>query len=652
MDPGQDDDDAPMMRLLHDNDQTDAQLERFIEAAAAKLSRQKARTLANNNVPVQRGVLARRLSYAGSSNPDQERENLEQMEVAVIKKKGWAGAEVKDVKELEEQLDGVIMNSSDIVGDVSSWFDLCYPEPPGDGTTARKNQKIFLTEIAKRNRTMKKMARIGVATKIIFTFVLGYVDILTDLLVAKSYYDIGNFGTAYSTATFSVTSITAQAIFTFKQYKKKGWRERLGRSLLAQLGLAPLMEGARVWTGKEDSDLLLSAPAMYACMKAIEICFESIPEAIIQVGGLLNAHVCDIKIIQIVGVISSIVSGAFIMTDGNFGFISSKALALPGDPYYGWIRKFGAGKKKQQMFGMFLFNACYFSQFVFSTSLFVQAFGRTKLFTFLCVEFCTLCLYLGWKRELFGFALVNHPSVFNTYFFPFFPWAGYYILTCAVPILISAAPAELGPEVLASMMVWRSLTNCGVIYASLGILAEKEHYLSLEVGMMGYAICLALASVGLTLFLMNCDENFDRSLFWKPKSGKQHARSCLTDVRIWKKNRTSKDEEFWAYCHLNHPAYLPFDVITPWICEGLVGKYEDKFVARPEWMAGENEEKFIKRLVEIYSWKDGEDGDVVNKALSTLFGRSGEDLEVGVDGQVTFIKTKRSKKSLGKVGPE
>lgn len=128
MDPRQDDDDAPMMRLLHDNDQTDAQLERFIEAAAAKLSRQKARTLANNNVPVQRGVLARRLSYAGSSNPDQERENLEQMEVAVIKKKGWAGAEVKDVKELEEQLDGVIMNSSDIVGDVSSWFDLCYPE--------------------------------------------------------------------------------------------------------------------------------------------------------------------------------------------------------------------------------------------------------------------------------------------------------------------------------------------------------------------------------------------------------------------------------------------------------------------------------------------------------------------------------------------
>ncbi|GMH60273.1 hypothetical protein TrLO_g15912 [Triparma laevis f. longispina] len=363
MDPGQDDDDAPMIAF---------------------------------------STITIRRTHNWNASSKQLQQNF-----AVIKKKGWAGAEVKDVKELEEQLDGVIMNSSDIVGDVSSWFDLCYPEPPGDGTTARKNQKIFLTEIAKRNRTMKKMARIGVATKIIFTFVLGYVDILTDLLVAKSYYDIGNFGTAYSTATFSVTSITAQAIFTFKQYKKKGWRERLGRSLLAQLGLAPLMEGARVWTGKEDSDLLLSAPAMYACMKAIEICFESIPEAIIQ-----------------------------------------------------------------------------------------------------------------------------------------------------------------------------------------------EHYLSLEVGMMGYAICLALASVGLTLFLMNCDENFDRSLFWKPKSGKQHARSCLTD------------------------------------------------------MAGENEEKFIKRLVEIYSWKDGEDGDVVNKALSTLFGRSGEDLEVGVDGQVTFIKTKRSKKSLGKVGPE
>ena len=53
---------------------------------------------------------------------------------------------------------------------------------------------------------------------------------------------------------------------------------------------------------------------MYALMKGFEIAFESIPESIIQILGLLKAKMGDIQTIQIIGVISSIVSGAFIMT--------------------------------------------------------------------------------------------------------------------------------------------------------------------------------------------------------------------------------------------------------------------------------------------------------------------------------------------------
>ena len=60
--------------------------------------------------------------------------------------------------------------------------------------------------------------------------------------------------------------------------------------------------------------MVVSGPIMYACMKGIEIAFESIPESIIQILVLLKATAGDIKTIQIVGVISSIVSGAFIMT--------------------------------------------------------------------------------------------------------------------------------------------------------------------------------------------------------------------------------------------------------------------------------------------------------------------------------------------------
>ncbi|GMH92585.1 hypothetical protein TL16_g12389 [Triparma laevis f. inornata] len=252
-------------------------------------------------------------------------------------------------------------------------------------------------------------------------------------------------------------------------------------------------------------------------MKSLEIAFESIPESIIQIGGLLkHKDYSDIKMIQIIGVISSIVAGAFIMTDGNPGFITSKYLKTPTNPYYGWISKKGMMGKKRQMFGMFLFNACYFSQFDFAMSLFTQAFGSgTPLFLLLGVEFCAVCAYMGWKGELFGFSMISQTSAFNNYIVPFIVWALYYMLVCAVPMLIAAHPTELGPEVLVSTIVWRLLTNGGNVYVALGELVKKGHYLSLETRMTGYGVSLGLAAVGLVIFFKNCDPTFDRSLFWR-----------------------------------------------------------------------------------------------------------------------------------------
>ncbi|GMH64401.1 hypothetical protein TrLO_g8290 [Triparma laevis f. longispina] len=190
-------------------------------------------------------------------------------------------------------------------------------------------------------------------------------------------------------------------------------------------------------------------------------------------------------------------------------------------------------------------------------------------------------------------------------------------------------------------MVWRLLSNKGIVYVALGELAKKEHYLSLTTGMAGYGISLGLEAVGFATFFMNCDPNFDRSLFWRPKSGQQHARDAFNDVKIREKGCKTKDDEHWGWIGFIHPTYLPFDCMTPWVCERLVEKYEDKSVGRPEWMNEENEDTFIKRIAEIYTWK-GSHGEEVNKALNKLFGKSGADLEVGLDGQVTFIKSPNS----------
>ena len=63
------------------------------------------------------------------------------------------------------------------------------------------------------------------------------------------------------------------------------------------------------------------------------------------------------------------------------------------------------------------------------------------------------------------------------------------------------------------------------------------------------------------------------------------------------------------------------------------------------------EGKSIKRIAEIYEWH-GKDAEEVNEALEKLFERNGKILERGMDGQMTFIKRKGSKISLGKWGGE
>ena len=211
-----------------------------------------------------------------------------------LKALGWERWNRGNITELVDLLDGVVANLGGDVDDaVSKWYKASVPTQ-GMTEQAREGQRQFLIEIAKRSRTAKKMARIGVALKIALTLGLGYADVVTDFLVAKSYYDAGKIGTAQATAGFAVLGIVVQALCTFYQYAKKPWKEQGGRTLAALLGLGPLIEGLSVWTGKEDSDLMFSGPMMYACLKASEIAFESTLESIIQILGLLKASMGDI----------------------------------------------------------------------------------------------------------------------------------------------------------------------------------------------------------------------------------------------------------------------------------------------------------------------------------------------------------------------
>lgn len=127
----------------------------------------------------------------------------------------------------------------------------------------------------------------------------------------------------------------------------------------------------------------------------------------------------------------------------------------------------------------------------------------------------------------------------------------------------------------AGILVWRLLTNGGIVYVAMGKLGD-EHYLDMSTGMLGYGISLGLAAAGFAMFYKNCDENFDRSTFYRPEIGKKYIKEWFSSSHVNNVKLSDKDEERWYVIKRKHPLYLPFDNITLWLCKDLVEKYEDK----------------------------------------------------------------------------
>lgn len=86
----------------------------------------------------------------------------------------------------------------------------------------KESMMELLVFVATRTRVFIKMSRVGVATKLLLTLSLGYVDVLTDLLVSKSYYDAKDFSTAYATMGFAVLAIVNSGSGYFCSVWEKG----------------------------------------------------------------------------------------------------------------------------------------------------------------------------------------------------------------------------------------------------------------------------------------------------------------------------------------------------------------------------------------------------------------------------------------------
>ena len=106
----------------------------------------------------------------------------------------------------------------------------------------------FLTKLAADARVKVKMARQGAGLRLLFGVALTYGDLVSDVLVAKDFWDRGLHGLFGFAVTFLVIPLLVQAFMSLLL----GQRKR--DALLCLFGLKPIVDSWRVWRGATDVD--------------------------------------------------------------------------------------------------------------------------------------------------------------------------------------------------------------------------------------------------------------------------------------------------------------------------------------------------------------------------------------------------------------
>ena len=83
---------------------------------------------------------------------------------------------------------------------------------------------MFFVEIAMLMKPLVKMARIGVLTRVLFSLILSYTDLLTSVLFCRDYWNTGRTKLAYASGGCIALALFVQAVTTFFQYRVRGGR--------------------------------------------------------------------------------------------------------------------------------------------------------------------------------------------------------------------------------------------------------------------------------------------------------------------------------------------------------------------------------------------------------------------------------------------
>ena len=194
------------------------------------------------------------------------------------------------------------------------------PPSPISSSASQRSSRVFAfsaivkqrSNAAQRNVEAAFGATIGTLLAVIFTVVVSYADVTSDIAVLSTWHlqeDRQDFANALlSTMCFAVT---LQLMFTVYQNHKKALKEQAVETLLVLFMLAPAVLAFRAYSGKKQaSSDLISHKLMHVVLKSVEIAFEAVIGLLIQLLAILSSP-DTVTTTQLVSVAVSVLAIAF-----------------------------------------------------------------------------------------------------------------------------------------------------------------------------------------------------------------------------------------------------------------------------------------------------------------------------------------------------
>jgi hypothetical protein len=163
-----------------------------------------------------------------------------------------------------------------------------------------------------------KLARIGLAVRMLVSISLTYADLITDFLVLKEYGEGGDETSKYFRISIVILAVSTfiNVLIAWITSANKGVKAAIKNVTIALFQLNPLVHGLSVWRGLDQSEEDVVQPIVaFTLVRVCELLFEVLPEAVLQIFVVYRSD--DISWVMACSILSSVASAAFIMSDAN-----------------------------------------------------------------------------------------------------------------------------------------------------------------------------------------------------------------------------------------------------------------------------------------------------------------------------------------------